>query len=195
VAGDADGHHDANRKEELMTIISENFKNAAVGTMFGGSLLLTAGMGMAGAEPLPAPDGLVNVTQGGALLLENVPADVAASTITALCGPATPDVPALAQQVDTLGVSQTACAGLPAGDVVLAQNVSTAAPSPVVPGTEGETAVDPAQEPAADVPPGSEESVEGDTSGAGAAVPPEPEEEEAGSPAADESIGATWDPI
>lgn len=179
-----------------MKTISRNFRNAAVGTVFGGSLLFTAGMGMAGAEPVPAPepDGLVNVTQGDVVLLENVPADIVVSTVAGLCGPATPDVNVLTQQVDTSGVSQTACAGLPAGDVVVAQNVST---SPVVPGTEAETAVDPAAEPAAPVPPGSEESAQGDTSGAGAAEPPPVEEEgsPADTPATDEGIGATWDPI
>jgi len=179
-----------------MNSVSRNFRNAAVGTVFGGSLFFTAGMGIAGAEPLPAPapDGLVNVTQGDVVLLENVPADVVAGTVAELCGPTASDLNALTAQVDTSGISQTACAGLPAGDVVVAQNVSG---SPVVPGTEAETAVDPAAEPAAPVPPGSEESAEGDTSGAGAAEPP-PEEEEgspADTPATDEGIGATWDPI
>jgi hypothetical protein len=179
-----------------MFTVSKNFKSAAtVCSVAAGSLLFTAGMGIAGAEPVPAPtvpDDLVTVTQGEATIVDSVATAEAASAITQLCGPAAPNALGLAQQVDLQGASQVACAGLPAGDVVVTQNVSVT--SPVVPGTSAETSVDPAAEPAAPVPPGAETSA-GDTDGAGAAEPLPPEEEETGSPAADESIGATWDPI
>ena len=183
-----------------MKAISKNFMTAAIGTVFGGSLLLTAGMGIAGAEPLPvpAPDGLVSVTVGGTTILDSVSVDEASNASAAICGTTAPDVTTLGQHVDTQGVNQTVCAGLPGGDLVLAQNVSAETPtSPVVPGTDAEGAATEgaAEEPAAATPSGSDESAEGDTSGAGAAVPPEAEEEETGSPAADESAGATWDPI
>jgi hypothetical protein len=170
-----------------MKVISKNFKTAAVGTLFGGSLLFTAGMGIAGAEPVPAPapDGLVNVTVGGTTILDSVPADVASNASAAICGSTAADVNALAQQVDTQGVNQTVCTGLPGGDLVLAQNVSagTEAPSPVFPETESEStgegsAEGSAEGGAAETPSGSAESAEGDTTGAGAAEPPA--EEEAG---------------
>jgi hypothetical protein len=178
-----------------MKAVSKNFKRGAVATVFGGSLLLTAGIGMAGAEPAPTPspapapspapspapapvpDGLVSVTQGSTTVVDNAPADVAASAVTQLCGPVTADVTALVQQVDTQGVSQTVCAGLPAGDVTLAQNAVIA--SPTFPGVgAAEEAIDPAEEPAAEVPPASEGSTEGDLTGAGAAEPPSTEGEE-----------------
>lgn len=175
-----------------MKVISKNFKRGAVGAVFGGSLLFTAGLGIAGAEPAPAPsptptpapapapkpDGLVNVTQGSTTVVSNVPAAVAASAVAQLCGsvPLTGDVTALVTEVDTQGVNQTACAGLPAGDVVIAQNASTA--SPTFPGTgAAEQSVDPNKKPAATVPPGSAGSTEGDLTGAGAAEPPSTEGE------------------
>lgn len=138
-----------------MISIRKNFKTAAVGTVFGGSLLFTAGLGVAGAEPspappAPAPDGLVTVTQGDTAVADGVAIDQAVGVVADLCGANAPNALSLAQQVDIEGGSQVACAGLPAGDVLIVQN-GGAAPSPVFPG-QG-----PAQEPAADVPPGSAE--------------------------------------
>ncbi|MET0898677.1 MAG: hypothetical protein ABWY45_12270 [Mycobacterium sp.] len=165
-----------------MKSISKNFKTAAVGTVFGGSLLFTAGMGIAGAEPVPAPtpDGLVNVTVGGTTILDSVSVDEATNASAAICGTTAPDVNALVQQVDTQGVNQTVCAGLPGGDLVLAQNVSLETTSPVVPGTDAEGSAEGAaegavEEPAAASPSGSEESAEGDLTGAGAAETPSTE--------------------
>lgn len=173
-----------------MKAISKNLKTAAVGSIFGGSLLLTAGMGIAGAEPLPVPtpDGLVNVTVGGTTILDSVSVDEASTASAAICGTTAPDVSALALQVDTQGVNQTACAGLPGGDLVLAQNVSLETTSPVVPGTDAEGTADGStpegaaaegavEEPAAVTPSGSEESAEGDLTGAGAAETPSTEGE------------------
>ena len=174
-----------------MKAISKNFKTAAVGTIFGGSLLLTAGMGIAGAEPLPVPtpDGLVNVTVGGTTILDSVTFEEATNASAAICGTTAPDVNALVQQVDTQGVNQTVCAGLPGGDLVLAQNVIVESTSPVVPGTDAEGAEGAAEgaavegapeEPAAVTPSGSEESAEGDLTGAGAAEAPSTEGTEEG---------------
>ncbi|WP_197382363.1 hypothetical protein [Mycolicibacterium mengxianglii] len=156
-----------------MTAISKNFKRGAAGAVFGG-VLFTAGLGVAGAEPVsptpaPAADGLVTVTQGGATLLDGVPVMEAASTITQLCGSAVPDANGLVSQVDTQGASQVACAGLPVGDVVVAQNVA-GTDSPVIPGTSAEVS----GEPAAPMPPGNPGSAAGDLNGAGAAEPPAP---------------------
>lgn len=174
-----------------MKLISKNFKTATVGTLFGGSLLFTAGMGIAGAEPVPAPapDGLVNVTVGTTTILDSVPADVASTASAAICGSAAADVNVLAQQVDTQGVNQTVCAGLPGGDLVLTQNVSSETTSPVFPETEsggaGEGSAEGSAEGspgsteggAAETPTGSAESAQGDTTGAGAAEPPASEED------------------
>lgn len=170
-----------------MKVISKNFKTATVGTLFGGSLLFTAGMGIAGAEPVPAPapDGLVNVTVGGTTILDSVPAEVASNASAAICGTAAAEVNTLAQQVDTQGVNQTVCVGLPGGDLVLTQNVSAETPSPVFPETESGSAGEGSAEGtagsaeggAAETPAGSAESAQGDTTGAGAAEPPASEED------------------
>ena len=53
-------------------------KNVAAGTVIGGSLLFTAGLGIATAQPETAPDGLVNVSLGNAGVLEDVKAADAA---------------------------------------------------------------------------------------------------------------------
>jgi len=164
-----------------MKVINKNVKTAAVGTLFGGSLLFTAGLGIAGAEPTPVdvPDGLVSVTVGGTPILENVPADVAANASAAICGPAVADTGALAQQVDAEGVEQTVCTGLPGGDLVVTQNVSVESTSPVVPETEagtGESAPADAAEAPADE---AESSTDGDLNGAGAAEAPAESEDSA----------------
>lgn len=171
-----------------MKAISKNFKTAAVGTVFGGSLLFTAGLGIAGAEPVPAPvpDGLVSVSVGGTTILDGVTVAEATNASAAICGSSAAEVSSLVEQVDNQGVNQTVCAGLPGGDLVLAQNVSAEASSPVVPGTSAEGATEgatgtgegTAEEPAADTPTGSEQSAEGDLTGAGAAEPPSTEGEE-----------------
>ncbi|CAN5785569.1 hypothetical protein BH10ACT9_BH10ACT9_46520 [soil metagenome] len=166
-----------------MKAISKNFKTATIGTLFGGSLLFTAGLGIAGAEPVqtPVPDGMVNVTVGGTTILDSVTAEEAASASAAICGTTAPEVSALVEQVDTQGVNQTVCAGLPGGDLVLAQNVSAETPSPIVPDTSAESSVgeEPATDAPAEAPADSEESgVEGDLNGAGAAEAPSTEGEE-----------------
>ena len=58
---------------------------------------------------------------------------------TALCASAPEDVNALAEQVDADGTDQTVCAGLPGGDLMLTQNVSSAAeqPATTAPAEEG----------------------------------------------------------
>ena len=99
-------------------------KNAAAGAVLGGSLLFTAGLGMANAQPVEAPDGLVSIAVGDVTILSGVPADTAATTASAICGSAPGDVSKQAQQVDSEGTDLTVCAGLPGGDLVLTQNVS-----------------------------------------------------------------------
>jgi hypothetical protein len=150
-----------------------HFIRTAVGTAaVGGSLALTAGLGVAFAEPPPppppGPDGLVNVVVGGTVLLDSVPVAQAAQSVTGSCSLPDTAVSAMVAQVDATGVSQTACSSA-AGDVVLVQNGPAATESsPVVPGTEAGTGAP--EEPAPAAPP---EEIQGDTSGAGAGEPPE----------------------
>ncbi|GJF08371.1 hypothetical protein NGTWS0302_30660 [Mycolicibacterium cyprinidarum] len=105
-------------------------KNVAAGAVLGGSLLLTAGVGMANAQPAPAPDGLVNLTVGDVTILEGVSTETAATAAGAICGTAPAEVDALVSQVDGDGTQQTVCAGLPGGDLVLTQNVSSSIQQP-----------------------------------------------------------------
>ncbi|ORB28777.1 hypothetical protein [Mycolicibacterium parafortuitum] len=105
-------------------------KNAAAGAVFGGSLLFTAGLGMAQAQPVDTPDGLVNLSVGDVTLLQGVTADTAATAASALCGVEATDVSALAGQVDDEGTAQTVCSGLPGGDLVVAQNATSAESAP-----------------------------------------------------------------
>lgn len=113
-------------------------KNAAAGALLGGALLVPAGFGIANAEPVPAPDGLVSIAVGDTTILQNVPAEVAAHTAGALCGTAPEEVGELAQQVDSDGTDQTVCAGLPGGDLILTQNVSTSQEHQGHPGQQGQ---------------------------------------------------------
>lgn len=135
-------------------------KNAAAGAVLGGSLLFTAGLGMAQAQPAdaPAPDGLVNLSVGDVTLLQGVTADTVATAASALCGAVPADVTALATQVDGDGTQQTVCAGLPGGDLVV-QNASVSAPAPAAPAAADEA-------PAADT--GSAEAETGTGDGLGA---------------------------
>ncbi len=125
-------------------------KNAAAGAVLGGSLLFTAGLGMAQAQPADGADGLVNLSIGELTLLQSVTADTAATAASALCGAVPADVSALATQVDAEGNQQTVCSGLPGGDLVVVQNAVTTAPAPAA---EAPAAEAPAEEaPAAEAP-------------------------------------------
>ncbi|BCI51922.1 hypothetical protein NIIDNTM18_12000 [Mycolicibacterium litorale] len=105
-------------------------KNAAAGTILGGGLLLTAGLGLAHAQPADTPDGLVTVAVGNTAILEAVDAETAATAAGAICGTATSDVAALAEQVDTEGTDQTVCDGLPGGALAITNTVPAAAEAP-----------------------------------------------------------------
>ncbi|AFM15874.1 hypothetical protein Mycch_1064 [Mycolicibacterium chubuense NBB4] len=98
---------------------------AAAGALLGGSALFTAGLGVANAQPLQTPDGLVNLAVGDVTILKSVSTDQVATAAGALCGTAPQEVGALAQQVDSKGAAQTVCSGLPGGDLVITQNVSS----------------------------------------------------------------------
>lgn len=113
-----------------MNFVKNNAKNAAAGAVLGGSLLFTAGFGIANAQPVEAPDGLVNLAVGDVTILESVSADTAATAAGAICGSVPAEVGALAAQVDGEGTAHTVCAGLPGGDLVLTQNVSSSDEQP-----------------------------------------------------------------
>jgi hypothetical protein len=108
-------------------------KNATAGAVLGGSLLFTVGLGMAQAQPVDSPDGLVNLSVGDVTLLESVTADTAATAASALCAEVPADVGALVTQVDGEGTPQTLCSGLPGGDLIVAQNAAVTAPAPAAP--------------------------------------------------------------
>lgn len=101
-------------------------KTLTAGVVMGGSLLFTAGMGAAMAQPDAASDNAasdnrVNVTIGDAGVLEDV--DVAAATqiAAAVCDTDQNSVSALAQAADTEGTDQTVCTNN-LGTVVIQQN-------------------------------------------------------------------------
>ena len=104
-------------------------KRASAGAMIGGSLLFTAGLGLASAQPLNLQDGLVNVAVGDVTILENVNAGVAASVAAAICGVQVlddVDLNVIAEQIDTgdEGASRTVC-DVPGGPVTIEQNAGT----------------------------------------------------------------------
>ena len=126
--------------------MNRNFRTAALGAVFGASLAVTAGLGIAQAEPAPAgPDGLIDVVVHGATYLDSVPDAQAAQALTGMCALSTSAATALVDRVDAAGGSQTACS-----DVALVQNLPAAQErSPVVPSTKasfgsGGAAINPA---------------------------------------------------
>jgi hypothetical protein len=108
-------------------------KSVAAGTVVGGSLLFTAGLGIASAQPLNLQDGLVNVGVGDVTILEDVNVGVGATVAAAICGINVSDVNVLAEQVDTDDGQQTVC-DVPGGDVLLTQNAGTPGQSGQAPG-------------------------------------------------------------
>ena len=134
-------------------------KNVAVGTVFGGSLLFTAGLGIATAQPDTAPDGLVNVTVGNAGVLENVKAVDAAQIAAGVCDIEVDQVTTLAESTDAEGTEQSVCTNS-LGSVLIQQNGpghSESAPGHVegTPGQSGDEV--PTTEPAAPEQPSAEQ--------------------------------------
>ena len=136
-------------------------KKAAAGALLGGSLIFTAGLGVAVAQPSEAPepteptaaaeapagpDGLVNLLVGGKTLLDAVPAEEAATTAAANCGGDPAAVVALAQQVDTDGSAQTVCEGVVfvqnGGEAVSSAPAEGDAPSMEPPPVPGDNSAD-----------------------------------------------------
>lgn len=85
-------------------------KNAAAGALMGGSLLFTAGLGIATAQPdAAAQNDRVNVAIGTAGVLENVSVTDAAQIAAALCDVEVAQVNSVAEAVVTNGAEQVVC--------------------------------------------------------------------------------------
>lgn len=113
-------------------------KRASAGAVMGGSLLFTAGLGLASAQPLNLQDGLINVAVGDVTILENVNVGVAATVAAAICGVQViddVDLNVIAEQIDAgdEGDTRTICT-VPGGDVNLVQNAGTPGQSGQAPG-------------------------------------------------------------
>ncbi|MCV7221907.1 hypothetical protein [Mycolicibacterium elephantis] len=110
-------------------------KRASTGAVIGGSLLFTAGLGLASAQPLNLQDGLVNVGVGDVTILEDVNVGVAATVAAAVCDVADiGSINVLAEAVDSgTSPSETVC-DVPGGEITLTQNAGTPGQSGQAPG-------------------------------------------------------------
>lgn len=99
----------------------QNAKKLTAGAVLGGSLLFTAGMGMAMAQPDTANDSRVNVSFGNAGVLEDVDVTAAAQIAADVCHTDVNSVNALAQAADTEGTDRTVCTNT-LGTVAIQQN-------------------------------------------------------------------------
>ncbi|WP_240630654.1 hypothetical protein [Mycolicibacterium sp. GF69] len=110
----------------MMNLVNtaKNAKTArtlTAGAVLGGSLLFTAGLGMAMAQPDTAQDSRVNVSIGNAGVLEDVDVTAAAQIAAGVCDTDVASVNALAQAADTEGTDQTVCTNN-LGTVTIQQN-------------------------------------------------------------------------
>lgn len=94
-------------------------KNTAAGTILGGGLLFTAGLGLAHAQPAEASEGVVTLAVGNTAILENVDAETAATAAGAICGTPAADLTGLVERVTTEGTDQTVCENLPGGALTI----------------------------------------------------------------------------
>jgi hypothetical protein len=131
----------------MRTTIKTALQATAAGTFLGGALL-AAGAGVAAAQPLETPEGLLNVTVGNTTILEGVNTETAATASAALCGAPVADLTAKAEKVVSDGAEQTACEGLPGGTLTFTTASNTAvepggvAHTPGVAGAETHTGTD-----------------------------------------------------
>lgn len=84
-------------------------KNAAAGALMGGSLLFSAGLGIATAQPDATQTDRVNVAIGTAGVLEDVTVTDAAQIAAALCDVEVAQVNSVAEAVVTNGGEQVVC--------------------------------------------------------------------------------------
>lgn len=93
-------------------------RNTAAGALLGGSLLFTAGLGVAAAAP-PAANA-VDLAIGNIKILQNASLDQAASVAGAVCNINTSQANSLAQKAATEASQQTVC-NLPGGVVTFSE--------------------------------------------------------------------------
>src|SRR5947209_3466659 len=113
----------------------KTIKRTTAGAVLGGSLFLTAGMGLASAQPLNLQDGLVNVAVGDVSILNDVQVGVAAQVVAALCN--VPVTAAVLGSVDQTGATSQAFCSVPGGPVTVTQNQGTPGQSGQAPGQTG----------------------------------------------------------
>src|SRR6267378_4296227 len=94
-------------------------RNTAAGAVLGGSLLFTAGVGLAAAAPASA-NNAVDLAIGNIKILQNASLDTAASVAGAVCNINTAQANSLAQRATTESSAQTVCS-LPGGVVTFSQ--------------------------------------------------------------------------
>lgn len=99
----------------------QNAKRLTAGAVLGGSLLFTAGVGMAMAQPDTAQDSRVNISFGNAGVLQDVDVTAAAQIAADVCHTDVNSVNALAKAADTEGTDQTVCTNT-LGTVAIQQN-------------------------------------------------------------------------
>jgi hypothetical protein len=98
-------------------------KRVAGGAVVGGSLLFTAGLGVANAAPVQIQDGLVNLALGDITVLEDVNVGVAAQITALVCDVADiGNITALATAVDAGSDDQEVLCQSAAGPVTVTQN-------------------------------------------------------------------------
>ncbi len=113
-------------------------KSTAAGTILGGGLLFTAGLGLANAQPAESPESVVTVAVGNTAILEGVDVETAATAAGAICGTPTSDVTALVERVRSEGTDQTVCENLPGGALAIKKGVPAAeAPAEAPAGVAG----------------------------------------------------------
>jgi hypothetical protein len=93
-------------------------KHAIAGALLGGSLLATAGVGLASAAP-PASNA-VDLAIGNVKILQNASLETAATVAGAVCNINADQANSLAQRATTEGNEQTVC-NLPGGVVTFSQ--------------------------------------------------------------------------
>jgi hypothetical protein len=130
-----------------MRNVSKTVITTAAGAVIGGSLAVTAGLGLASAQPDTdtAQDGLVNVAIGDIGVLENVDLAAAAQIAAGVCDIEVGPVNALAQAADVEGAEQSVCTNN-LGVVLIQQN----APAAEAPAEETPTTTAAPEEPTAE---------------------------------------------
>ena len=130
-------------------------KNVAAGAVLGGSLLFSAGLVIANAQPeepaAPESDGLVTVLVGGSTAQDSVPVQDAAAEAAGACGSDPAAAVGLAQLADVEGAAQTVCP-----EVLIVQNASETVQAPADSTVESEVPPIPGEEAPAEPVEGSE---------------------------------------